>query len=53
MKNAIKTLDIQVPVIVRMEGTNKEIGAQILNDSGLKFMVVNDLNEAIEVIKNI
>ena len=53
VKNAIKTLDIQVPVIVRMEGTNKEIGAQILNDSGLKFMVVNDLNEAIEVIKNI
>lgn len=53
VKNAIKTLNIQVPVIVRMEGTNKEAGAQILNESGLKFTVVNDLNEAIEVIKNI
>ena len=53
VKNAIRTLDIQVPVIVRMEGTNKELGAQILNESGLKFTVVGDLNEAIEVIKNI
>lgn len=53
VKNAIKTLDIQLPVIVRMEGTNKELGAKILNESGLKFTVVNDLNEAIEVIKNI
>lgn len=53
VKNAIQTLNVNVPVIVRMEGTNKEQGAQILNDSGLKFTVVNDLNEAIEVIKNI
>ncbi len=53
VKNAIRTLNVNVPVIVRMEGTNKEQGAQILNDSGLKFTVVNDLNKAIEVIKNI
>ena len=53
VKNAIKTLNVQVPVIVRMEGTNKDLGADILNNSGLKFTVVNDLNEAIEVIKNI
>lgn len=53
VKNAIKTLDVKVPVIVRMEGTNKEEGALILNNSGLKFSVVDDLNEAIEVIKNI
>ena len=53
VKNAIKTLNVQVPVIVRMEGTNKELGAEILNNSGLKFTVVNDLNEAIEVIKNV
>jgi len=53
VKNAIKTLDVKVPVIVRMEGTNKEEGALILDNSGLKFSVVDDLNEAIEVIKNI
>ncbi len=53
VKNAIKTLNVQCPVIVRMEGTNKELGSEILNNSGLKFTVVNDLNEAIEVIKKI
>lgn len=53
VKNAIQTLNVQCPVIVRMEGTNKEIGSEILNNSGLKFTVVKDLNEAIEVIKKI
>ncbi len=53
VKNAIQNLNIKVPVIVRMEGTNKENGADILNHSGLKFTVIKDLNEAIEVIKNI
>lgn len=53
VKNAIKTLDVKVPIIVRMEGTNKEEGAVILKNSGLKFTVVNDLNEAIEVIRKI
>ncbi len=53
IKNAVNNLDVNVPVIVRLEGTNKEIGEQILNNSGLKFSVVNDLNEAIEEIKEI
>lgn len=53
VKNAIKTLNVQCPVIVRMEGTNKKQGAEILNNSGLKFTVVNDLNKAIEVIRKI
>lgn len=53
VKNAIKTLNVKCPVIVRMEGTNKEKGAEILNNSGLKFVVVKDLNEAIEVIRKI
>ncbi|MCD7780104.1 MAG: ADP-forming succinate--CoA ligase subunit beta [Candidatus Gastranaerophilales bacterium] len=53
VKNAIHTLNVKCPVIVRMEGTNKEKGAEILNNSGLKFTVVKDLNEAIEVIKKI
>ncbi len=53
VKNAIHTLNVACPVIVRMEGTNKEKGAEILNNSGLKFTVVKDLNEAIEVIKKI
>lgn len=51
--NAAKTLNLELPFIVRLEGTNKEQGAEILNKSGLKFSVVNDLNEAISAIKNL
>lgn len=53
VKNAIQNLKINIPVIVRMEGTNKEEGAKILANSGLKFTVVKNLNEAIEVIRKI
>ena len=53
VKKAIETNNVKCPVIVRMEGTNKEKGAEILKNSGLKFTVVNDLNEAIEVIRTI
>ena len=53
IKRAMETLKIQCPVIVRMEGTNKEEGSKILKESGLKFSVVKDINEAIEVIKGI
>ena len=53
VKNAIQNLKINIPIIVRMEGTNKEEGAKILANSGLKFTVVKNLNEAIEVIRKI
>lgn len=51
--NAAKTLNLDLPFIVRLEGTNNEQGADILNKSGLKFSVVNDLNEAIDAIKSL
>lgn len=51
--NAAKNLNLTLPLIVRLEGTNKEAGAKILNESGLKFSVVKDLNEAINVIKEL
>ena len=50
---AMKTQKVEVPVIVRLEGTNKQIGAEILNKSGLKFKVVNSLSEAVEVLKEL
>ncbi len=53
LTNAAKNLNLTLPLIVRMEGTNKESGAKILNESGLKFRVVKDLNEAVEVIKEL
>ena len=50
---AMKTQSVDMPVIVRLEGTNKVIGAEILNKSGLKFKVVNSLSEAIEVLRGL
>jgi succinyl-CoA synthetase beta subunit len=41
----------QVPVVVRMLGTNADEGKEILAQSGLKVVLVNDLNEAAHSIE--
>jgi succinyl-CoA synthetase beta subunit len=43
---AARDLNIQVPIVVRMEGTNVELGRQILIDSGLNFTVGQDMLDA-------
>ena len=49
---AARDLNIQVPIVVRMEGTNVELGRQILLDSGLNFTVGQDmLDGAQKVVK--
>ncbi len=53
IKNAVSNLSLEIPVIIRLEGTNKEQGAEILNNSGLKFTVVKDLDDAVFAIKNL
>lgn len=50
---ALKSNRVDIPVIVRLEGTNKEQGAEILSKSGLKFKVVNGLSEAVEELKRL
>jgi len=37
---------LKVPLVVRLEGTNEELGKKILRDSGLKIFPVNNLDEA-------
>ena len=44
--NAAKEIGIQVPVVVRLEGTNVEEGKKILADSGLNLIVAADLEDA-------
>ncbi|MFH1941813.1 MAG: succinate--CoA ligase subunit beta, partial [bacterium] len=44
--DAAKRLDIQVPIVVRLAGTNSDIAADILSKSGLKFTVAHDLSDA-------
>lgn len=41
---------IKVPLIVRLEGTNVSEGRQILEDSGLEFLVAGNLIEAAELV---
>ena len=47
---AARDLNIQVPIVVRMEGTNVELGRQILLDSGLNFTVGADMLDAAQKV---
>jgi len=43
---AVKQVQVKVPIIVRLEGTNVELGRDILNNSGLTFTVAADMMDA-------
>ena len=43
---AVSEVGVNVPVVVRLEGTNVEKGKQLLNESGLDIIAANDLNDA-------
>ena len=45
---AARELEVKAPIVVRMEGTNVELGRQILRDSGLNFTVAHTMKEAAE-----
>jgi len=47
---AARDLNIPVPIVVRMEGTNVELGRQILKDSGMNFTVGMDMLDAAEKV---
>jgi len=47
---AARDLHIAVPIVVRMEGTNVEIGRQILMESGLNFTVGLDMRDAAQKV---
>ncbi len=48
--NAARELNVQVPIVVRMEGTNVELGRQILADSGLNFTIGNGMKDAADKV---
>ena len=43
---AARSVDVKIPVVVRMEGTNVERGREILHDSGLDLTTATDLADA-------
>ena len=47
---AVKEVGLQVPLVVRLEGTNVEKGKGIINNSGLDVIAANDLKDGAEKI---
>jgi succinyl-CoA synthetase beta subunit len=47
---AAKEVNLQVPLVVRLEGTNVEKGKEILANSGLAIVPANDLGDAAKKI---
>ena len=47
---AVKKLGIEVPVVVRLEGTNVEEGQRVIRDSGLNFTVANGMKDAADKV---
>jgi succinyl-CoA synthetase beta subunit len=48
--DAARELSINIPLVVRMEGTNVELGRKILADSGLAIISAETMAEAAEKI---
>lgn len=49
---AAKEIDLDVPLVVRLEGTNVEKGKKLLRDSGLKIITAEDLTDAAKKVVN-
>ena len=47
---AVKDVGLKVPLVVRLEGTNVELGKDIINNSGLNVISADDLNDAAKKI---
>src|SRR5919107_768231 len=49
---AVKAVGLQVPLVVRLEGTNGEEGKRIIRESGLNVIPADDLDDAAQKIVN-
>ena len=47
---AVRETNLSVPLVVRLEGTNAELGKKIIKDSGLNVVPANDLDDAAQKI---
>lgn len=46
--DAMETIAVKVPVIIRLEGTNSKEAAELLNNSTLEFLVANSFEDVAE-----
>jgi succinyl-CoA synthetase beta subunit len=47
---AAKVVDVKIPIVIRLAGTNADIAADILRNSGMKFLVAENLKDAAEKV---
>jgi len=47
---AAKELNLKLPIVVRMEGTNVEKGQEILRDSGLGLTIASDMKDGAQKV---
>ena len=47
---AVKEVGLKVPLVVRLEGTNVELGKKIIKESGLNVTPADDLDDAAQKI---
>jgi succinyl-CoA synthetase beta subunit len=47
---AVKEVGLQVPLVVRLEGTNVDLGKKIIKDSALNVISADDLDDAAKKI---
>ena len=47
---ASKAVSLKVPLVVRMKGTNEEIGKKLLADSGLPIISADSMEEAAQKV---
>ena len=51
---AVKSMNIDIPIVVRLQGTNVELGTKILEESGMKIISASDLTDAaIKVVASV
>ncbi|KAI9764725.1 MAG: Succinate--CoA ligase [ADP-forming] subunit beta, mitochondrial [Geoglossum simile] len=46
--SVVKSMNLRIPIIARLQGTNMEQAHQLINDSGLKIFSIEDLQSAAE-----
>ncbi len=51
--DAAKEMEVKVPIVVRLEGTNAEEAGVLLNESGLNFEVASSLKDAAEKVTSV
>ncbi len=47
---AVKEVDVKVPVVVRLEGTNVDAGKELLKKSGLAIIAADDINDGAQKV---